>query len=316
MIRLTALLVAAATLLFANRPVTAQTEETIRVGTSIVEQGVPIIYAVKAGLYKAAGLNVEVQTLGGAAAVTAALVGGSLEIGRGSTAAVVTAIGKGLPLTIIGGNSFYDAKKPNIALLVAADSTVRTPKDLEGKTLAATSLQDFNTLATFVWLERLGVDRNSLKYVEVPPSATMAAMDQKRVVGSAMLEPFYSSMVATGRVRVIGYPYNAIADRFADAVLFANVKWAAEHPSVVQRFLRATQEASTYVAAHENVAVELLSQQGGFDPAAFKSMHHSDLGVALSPADVQPVINVAAKYGIIPKQLQASEIICSCATRR
>jgi NitT/TauT family transport system substrate-binding protein len=288
----------------------------IRVGTSVVEQAVPILYAAKAGLYEKAGLKVEIQALGGASAVTAALVGGSLEIGRGSSVASITAIAKGLPLTIIGGNSYYDSRKPNVAVVVAADAPIKTPKDLEGKTLAATSLQDFNSVATFQWLDSFHVDRSTIHYVEIPPSATLAAIEQKRVVGSTLIEPFLSLALASGKVRAIGYPYDTVAKRFADSVLFANVKWANEHVDLVRRFLNVTREANTYITAHEEESASILSERGGFDPVAFKNMKHADLGVVITPAEVQPVIDTAAKYNVIPKALQASDILCSCTLRR
>jgi NitT/TauT family transport system substrate-binding protein len=298
--------------------VTAQAPDTavIRVGTSVVEQAVPILYAEKAGLYKKAGLNVEIQTLGGASAVTAALVGGSLEIGRGSAAASITAIARGLPLTIIGGNTYYNARNPNVALVVAVDAPIKTAKDLEGKTLAATSLQDFNSVATFAWFDKNHVDRATLKYVEIPPSATLPAIEQKRVVGSTLIEPFLSAALTSGKVRALGYPYDIVAPRFADSVLFANVKWANEHVDAIHRFLEATREANTYITAHPEEAATILSQSGGFDPAAFKAMRRSELGISVTPAELQPVIDMAAKYGIIPKPLQAADIICPCTLRR
>jgi ABC-type nitrate/sulfonate/bicarbonate transport system substrate-binding protein len=171
-------------------------------------------------------------------------------------------------------------------------------------------------VATFQWLDNNHVDRSTIKYVEIPPSATLAAIEQKRVVGSTLLEPFLSQALAGGKVRALGYPYDAVAKRFADSVLFANAKWAGDHAELVRRFLNVTREANTYITAHEDESATILAETGHFDPVAFKNMKHADLGVVINPSDVQPVIDTAAKYGIIPKVLQASDIICSCALRR
>jgi NitT/TauT family transport system substrate-binding protein len=312
-----ALVLAAALPLAATRVVAQTTEPTlIRVGTGPDDQATPLLYASKAGIYKRYGLNVEIVKLGGAAAVAAAMAGGSLEAGKGSSLGVITAIAKGLPFTVIGNLAYYDATKPDIALLVAAASTVRTPKDLEGKTVAAVTLSDMNSIATFAWLDSHGVDRSTLKYVEIPASASLAAMEQNRIVASTIYEPYFSAYMASGKVRVLGYPFEAIGKRFSDALLFANAKWAGEHRDAVDKFLRATQEASLYIAAHENESTALIAEFGGVDPATIANVRHAGRGVPLDPADVQPVIDVAFKYKVIPKAFPATDIICSCALRK
>lgn len=309
-----AVLVAVLTALRSSVPAAlAQTTDVIRVGVGPDEATTPLLYTSQSGLYKKYGLNVEITRLSGGSAVAAALAGGSLEIGKTSALGVVTAVAKGIPFTTIGAIAYYRSDKPNYGLVVAANSTIKTPKDLEGQTLAAVSLQDSNSIATFAWLDQHGVDRSLLKYVEVPASATLAAMEAGRVVGSTLYEPFFSQFVATGKARVLGYPYDAIGKRFSDSVLFANTKWVDEHRDIVDKFLRATQEGSQYVAGHESESTALIAKFTGADPATMGALRHPGRGVALSPADLQPLIDTAAKYKIIPKAFPAQDMICACA---
>lgn len=297
-------------------PLGAQQSPLIRIGTGPDDQATPLVYADHAGLFKKAGLNVEIDKLPGAAAVAAALAGGSLEIGKASSLGAITAIAKGLPFTIIGNMAFYDAKKPDLALLVAANSPVKTAKDLQGQTLAAVSLADMNSVSTFKWLEDRGVDHTSIKYVEIPASAALAAMEANRIVGSMVYEPYFSAFVASGKVRVLGYPFSAIGSRFSDAVLFSTRDWANAHPELVARFLKVVQDASNYIASHESESGPLIAQFGGLDPATVAHIHHATRGIAIRPSDLQPVIDVAAKYKIIPGAFPAEDIICSCALMR
>jgi NitT/TauT family transport system substrate-binding protein len=294
----------------------AQTAETIRVGGGADDGSLPIIYAAKAGLYKKYGLNVEIVKLRGASAVAAALAGNSLEIGKGGTGSVVTAIAKGLPFTVIGSLGFYNGAHPDVGLVVAADAPVKTPKDLEGKTLATVTLQDQNSIFTFAWLDQHGVDRSRIKYVEIPASATLAAIEKGDVVGSTLYEPYFSQAIASGKVRVLGYSYDAVAKRFPDDLLFANASWAATHGDAINRFLMATQEASTYVGAHENESLKLMAEFTGVDPATMGDFRHDERVVVLNPPDLQPVIDILVKYKVIAKPVSAAEIICSCALRR
>jgi len=303
-----------ACVLLATRSTVAQPGEAlIRVGTGPEDQSAAFLYAAKSGLYKKGGLNVQIVNLAGGSTVAAALAGGSLEMGKVSSLSTVTAIAKGLPFTVIGNIAYYNANNPNIALLVGADSPIHSPKDLEGKTLAAVSLQDMNAVATFAWLDRYGIDRNALKYVEIPAPAFLGALEQNRVAASTIYEPYFSGDIATGKVRVLGYPFDAIGQHFSTALIIARKDWAATHSQEVGKFLRATEEAVDYLAAHPDVSTQLTAEFGGLDPATMPKIRHATLGVALSPADLQPVIDVAAKYKIIPKGFPATDMICSCA---
>jgi NitT/TauT family transport system substrate-binding protein len=288
----------------------------IRVGAGPDDQSTPVLYAAKAGLYKKYGLDVEVVKLSGAAAIAAALAGGSLEIGKASPMAVIAGFSKGLPFTVIGNLAYYNATRPDLALVVATNGPIKTAKDLEGKTLAAVSLSDLNSVATMAWLEAYGVDLSTIKYVEIPASASLAAMEQDRIVGSTIYEPYFTAFTSSGKARVLGYPYDAIAKRFANAVLFANVSWVAAHRDLVDKFLRATQEASVYLGTHDADSTALIAEFGGLDPASIGNIRHPERGVPTSPADLQPVIDAAAKYKVIDKSFPASALICGCAIHK
>lgn len=296
----------------------AQDASLIRVGCGPDDQSTPLIYADRAGLFKKAGLNVELVKLGGGAAVAAAVAGGSLEVGKGSSMSVVTAIARGLPFTAIGNIGGYTSKNPDIALVVSAKSTINSPKELVGHTLAAVTLADMNSVATLAWLDQHGIDSQSLKYVEVPASAAVVAMEQGRIEGSTIYEPVLSSALDTKKVRVRGYPFDAIGKGkdFSDALMYASKAWVAQHPDLVEKFLKVVADASAFVAAHESQTAPLIAEFGGLDPATIGSIRHPVRDVALSPADIQPVIDTAAKYKVIPAAFPAQDIICACAIKR
>jgi NitT/TauT family transport system substrate-binding protein len=198
---------------------------------------------------------------------------------------------------------------------VAADSPVKTAADLVGKTLSAVSLEDSNSIATFAWLEQHGVDHTTVKYVEIPASAALAAMEKGTIVGSTFYEPFFTQFVSSGKARVLGYTYDAIGKHFSDSVLFANKAWAETHYVLLDRFLRATAEGSRYIARHESEGTAIISKFSGADPAAMANIHKPGRGVALRVEDLQPVIDTAAKYKIIPEAFPAKTIICPCAMK-
>lgn len=298
-------------------PAAAQTAlPLIRLGTGPDPATTPVLYAISAGLYTKAGITVEPTLLGSGAAAAAAVSGGSIDIGKTSTVATIAMIAKGLPFTAIGSLGYYDSAKPNYVLLVPVDAPIKNPKDLEGKTFASLSLFDQNSIATSMWLDSHGVDRDTIKYVEIPPPAALAAMDQHRIDAVTVYEPFFSQMMATGKVRPMAYPYDAIAKRFPDTLMFANTAWVDAHKDIVDKFLRVTAEASVYVAAHEKESLPLLAAFLKLDPATLGNQHFPGRAVMLTPAYLQPVIDAAAKYKAIPKDFPAQEMIYAGAPKK
>jgi len=312
-----AVLALSATLLAAMPCAVAQSDNPlIRVGTGPNDPSLPLIYGDKGGVFKRASLNVEVSRQATTSTMAAAVLGGSLEIAQGSGLGAIQIIAKGVPLTLVGNLALYNADHPDTALLVLANSSIKTAKDLEGKTLAGVALGDLNSISTVMWLDQRGVDTSTLKFVEIPASASLAAMEQNRIEATTVYEPFYSAFVATGKARILGYPYDALGRHWADSVIYARTDWAAAHGPLIGRFLRALTEASTYVASHETEVGPLMAQFVGLDPNAMPQVHHPDRGVAMAPSDIQPIIDAAAKYKLIPKAFAAQDIICSCALRK
>ena len=161
-----------------------------------------------------------------------------------------------------------------------------------------------------------GVDPSTLKFLELPASATLAAMEQGRVVGSTIYEPMLSAATSTGKCPDHWESLRCIGKHFAGGLLIANASWIAEHRDLVDRFLRVMQTAGAYVHAHEDELGPMLAAYTGVDPASITKTHHEGRGVAITPADLQPVIDAAAKYKVIAAPFPASELICSCALRR
>lgn len=309
------LLFALSTLMLLPLGSTAQTEPLIRVGAALDDQSTPLLYASQAGLFKRAGLNVEIEKLGSGSVVAAAVAGGAIEIGKAATYAIILAYAKGLPFTLIAPIAFYRADAPDGALVVSTKSPFKTAKDLEGKTLGVTTLQDFNMLATTAWIDQNGGDPSKVKFVEIPPPAITAAIEQGRIEGAPVFEPAYTAAISSGKARVAAYVYNAIAKSYSGAALFANTSWIAQHRELVERFNRVVLEADQYAAGHEREMIPLIAQFVGIDQGLPEKMHHPGRALYIQAADVQPLVDLAAKYKIIPTAFPAAQLICDCALK-
>lgn len=289
---------------------------TLRFGAAPVDVITPLLYAQDAGIYRKFGLDVQFVKINNGPAIASAVAGGAVELAHAATITVIQAHAKGIPFTLIGDLATYRAERPDDALMVATDSPIKTPKDLEGKTLGTVSLGGMPTLGTYAWLDAHGIDRSTIKWIELPAAASLVALEQRRVDAAVLYEPFFSAFLSSGKARVLGFPYDAIASRFSNASLFTTTSWAGAHPDLVERFLQASEEASRYVGEHESETVPLIATFAGIDLKTAANIHHEGRGIVLAPEDIQPLIDAAVRYKFIPTGFRAQELICSCALRR
>src|ERR1700760_1101069 len=92
---------AVALALFCVTGATAQTTSVIHVGLAPFEGQAGPYYAQDLGLFKAAGLDVDIQQFNSGAAIVAAIVGGSLQIGGGNPLPLAQARARGLKIVLI-----------------------------------------------------------------------------------------------------------------------------------------------------------------------------------------------------------------------
>lgn len=290
--------------------------ERILVGASTDDVVRPLLYAVDAGLFAKAGLDVEMVKLNNGAAVAAAVAGGSVQLGKGSALTPVQAYAKGIPFTVTASLANYSCDSPSIAMLVLKSSPIHTAKDLVGKTIGMVALNDSNTLGVYAWLEKNGVDLNSVKFIELGNSAGAAALEANRVDAMMFLDPALSAARATAEFRVVSYPNDALGCRFSVGTMFGLTSWVDAHRDEVERFNRVLSAAEAYVAAHENETKPLAAKFAGLELSQLQNVSPPVRTTGITTSDLQIVIDAAAKYKFIPNDFNANDLICSCAIRQ
>ena len=248
-------------------------------------------------------------------AIAAAVAGGSLDVGKAATIAVVTAFVKGLPFTLIAPTTLYRSEDPDVALIVPVASPVHSARDLNGKVLGVTSLVTIETLGTRAWIDQNGGDAKTVRFVEVSSSAILASLEQGRIDAAPIYEPNLEQALNSGKARAIGYPYDAIAKRFEDSVWFADAGWVASHRDAAAQFSQVMHAASVYVAAHEAETLPLIADFAVLDVTTLTHMARPFPAPYLNASELQPVIDVAARYNVIPKSFPAATMISPAAAR-
>lgn len=307
--RLAAAFAVIALLALAAPPSGAQTQPlTIRLAGVPTDDLTPVVYAVSAGLYKKAGLDVQIIPTSSGTAATTAAVAGTYEMGKGSAVASFVAHLKDLPLVVTANGAIWNPKIPFNELLIASDSTIKTGSDLNGKTIGVPALNDLNTLVTSAWVDQNGGDSKTLKFVEIPNSVAADAIAAHRIDGAALQAPELAEALATGKVKALCEPYSAVSTHFAFGVYFANKDWAAAHPQAVRDFTRITYQAAAYTNTHHAETAVLMSQFTKVPLDVFQKMPRVDGATSSDPALLQPFVDAAAKYKLISSSFPAKDL--------
>src|ERR1700735_3614743 len=102
-----------------------QTLPHVRVAAIPIDVGALSYYADKQGYFKKHGLDVEIIQGGTGAAIAAAVVGGSIDIGDGNTTTLATGHERGVPFVLAAPSGAYSSKAPTGALLGAQNLAIK-----------------------------------------------------------------------------------------------------------------------------------------------------------------------------------------------
>jgi ABC-type nitrate/sulfonate/bicarbonate transport system substrate-binding protein len=291
---------------------TAQAQTLIPVKgaiTPVYYDAVPILYAQASGMFAKAGVDLDLGRLPTGAAVTTAVAGGSLNIGKSTFFAVVAAFAHGVPISVIAPGVVYDSHFPNGALMVLKDAPIHGVADMSGKVIAVNNLSEPTRPATELWLQKGGFPKDEVKFVEIPMSAMPAALDTHRIDIVFMTVPLIDEALASGKYRVLEPILNQIAPRWWFSAIIANRDWAKDNRDAVKRIASVMEASAAYTNAHH---VELSSQIAGLTGATETSIAHMTWpqgGTAIVPAEMQPVIDLSVKAGFIEKGFDARDMI-------
>jgi NitT/TauT family transport system substrate-binding protein len=303
--RLTALALAGAAVV-APRIALAQATDVIRVGVGPFEANAGAYYAQDSGAFKRAGLNVDIGQFRGGSAILAAIAGGALDVGIGNPLPLGNAHEHGLTFKYIAPGYLYDAANPpGTLLVVAANSPIRSAKDLDGKSIAGTAVPSIDTIAASAWMDANGGSASTVKFVEVGQPAMAEAVASGRIDAAVLSEPALGVALTAGTVRGLARCYDAFGPRVLVSGWFATEAWASSHADAVHRFRTAINEGATWAVKNPEQAALVLQKYLKLTIPLAHEYHAR----TLDPRFIQPVFDGAARYKILSRPLDAREII-------
>ncbi len=311
-----AIAVLSATVVFGPSRGRAQERLRLRAGGASNDVIKPLYYAARSGIFARYGLTVEILPMNNGAASAAALIGGDLDVASVSILTPLQAHLKGIPMRILAPSLWNTSDAATVFTVVLKDSPLRTGRDLDGKTVGVPGLADISTIGIFAWIDQRR-QQHGVRVIEAPASAAVAMLEQNRADAVTMIEPFVSAAVATGKVRILTQPLAAISKRFEGAAYVVMEPAVEKNFEAMGRLARGLHEAipSSIRTLTCRKPSKCVSSYSGATPDVVSKMHRVTDPEFVDVQNIQPVIDVLARYGAIDKTFPAADIISAAALR-
>jgi NitT/TauT family transport system substrate-binding protein len=284
--------------------------EKVTVGVIPILDVAPIYLGVEKGFFDKRDIDVSLKQAEGGAAIIPAVVSGQYQFGFSNVVSLLLAHSKGLPVKMVsnGNNSTGEDGKDFAALMVKSDSPIKSAADLEGKTVAANTLQNIVDTSVRASVRKAGGDPKKVKFTALPFPEQPAALQAGRVDAVFVVEPFQQAVLADGG-RKIASSYVDAAPNLTVAAYFASQQLIGEKPDLVKRFTDAMRESLSYADSHPDEARKIIGSYTEIAPDVIAKVTLPKWPAEVNRDSVQTLADLALEDGLLEKKADVGSLL-------
>jgi NitT/TauT family transport system substrate-binding protein len=244
---LAALLLCAITL-----PAAAQEKASLRLNWLIYGFHTPFHLGVERGYYKAEGIDLEIGEGKGSASAVQVIGAKGDTFGLSDGASIINGVTKGAPIKAVMGIM----NTTPFAVIAREDANVKTLKDLEGKTIAATAGEAGLTIMPAL-IKANKLDEAKINFLRVDGATKLVATLEKKadaMLGGSENQPFILEQKGL-KTTVINYADFGV--NTMGLAIHVHADTLKDKPKLVEGFIRATQKA--YADAEKDPAAAIAA---------------------------------------------------------
>jgi NitT/TauT family transport system substrate-binding protein len=303
-----------ATLPFSREFAWAETKG--KLGYMKIVDNAAMFMAMEKGFFKAEGLEIDPVPMAGGAVIVQGVTSGDLQFGWTNVISLYQAVVEGFDFKLIaGGATNVRGSNETHAIEVLKDSPIRSPKDLQGKTVAVNTLNNIVHLMAMAWVDKYGGNSSKIKFVEVPFPQMEPALIAGKIDAISVQEPFAAAAARRPEIRVLSNPWGDVVPKFLIASWFASDKWLQKNKATAQAFVRAINRGIDAIHADKEGARSAMIKWSGLSPEMVGKIGYPQFEKSLSEKDVQVTIDLSVKYKLIPRAIKARDVISDIAAK-
>jgi NitT/TauT family transport system substrate-binding protein len=292
--------------------VTAAAADPIRVNFVPITDGLPLFVAEDQGFFDKRGLDVQLTAAPNPSVMISAIASESAEVGHTVLIPVLSAWQAGIELSVIAGASaFPSVQPPAVGVLARKDSGIKSPKDLEGKTVGVVALQSYHHAMVQRWMGENGSDFAKVRFVEVPFPQMQDLLTSGNVDAVVSVDPFYSKMMKEGTGYDFGDFVATMPNGVPIVIFVSSREWAEAHPEDVKAFRDALAEAAEFIKANDAEARKSFARWTKLPEPVVATSRWGAFTVDVPAEGVQYWIDTMKEQGMLSSDVKGEDLIPS-----
>lgn len=233
-------------------PAAAVEKATLRLNWLIYGFHAPFYLGIDTGYYHAEGIDLEIGEGKGSASAVQVVGAKGDTFGLSDGASIINGIAKGARIKAVMGIM----NTTPFAVIAREDSGIRTIKDIEGKTIAATAGEAGLTIMPAL-VKANKLDEGKLNFLRVDGATKLVATLEKKADGLLGGSENQSLILEQKGLKVVVLNYADYGVNTMGLAIHVHQDTLKERPKLVEGFIRATQKA--FVEAEKDPAAAIAA---------------------------------------------------------
>src|SRR3954470_12892964 len=233
---------------------------TVTIDTLNIANGYPLDLGIQKGFFASHGIEIKKQVLQSGNDIVLALANNNGDIGYLGYVPMFIARTQGIKFVLISASEVEGTRADDNwqNIMVKGSSSIRTPQDLAGKTIAVNALKGVGEVMIKAALKKVGVDPNSPKLLAVGFGAMRSALNNGQIDAFWAPEPFVSQGLNIDNDRIVMAPGPVLGKFWPIGGYGALDGWVQKNPQLAKQFHDAINQSLAYAQAHPDEVRALL----------------------------------------------------------
>ncbi|MEV6349512.1 ABC transporter substrate-binding protein [Actinoplanes sp. NPDC051851] len=273
--------------------------DKVKVGVIPIIDVAPIYLGNKQGFFKSRNIELTLEAGQGGAAIVPGVVSDQFQFGFSNLTSLMIAQTKSVPIKAIaaGVSSTGVQGKDFGAVVVKADSPIKSAKDLAGKKISVNTLKNIGDTVTRQSVRKDGGDPSGIQFVEMTFPTMPAALEAGQIDAAWVVEPQLSQIKAAGG-REVASTFVDAAPNLTIAAYFTSQKLIADNADLVKRFTEAINESLTYADSHPDDVRAILAEYTKIDEAGRAAVVLPKWPTEINRTSVETLVKLGEGDGI------------------
>ena len=250
-IGLTIVIVVFLLIIFTLYGMSTENTDTVKIGYLPTDHDAALFVANATGMYKDAGMNVELYEYNNGGDLMSAMVSGDLDVGYVGITPVINSMSKGVPIKIVAGVQNEGSG------LLSHSSSIKSITDLKGKTVATPGEASIQNVLLKYELKKNGLSTSDIESPSMKVPSMNDALRTKSIDAMLTYEPYVTISKEVNNETLVKSSGDILPDHPC-CVVVMNEKFLSGHSDKAQKILDVHKKATEKVKENPEGMVQYL----------------------------------------------------------